>query len=157
MLVTEMSREECEDFLTRVGFGRLACARDNQPYIVPIYFASEPGRLYGFATMGQKIEWMRLNPLVCVEADEVLSPSEWKSVVAQGRYEDFPDRSEYSEQRQHAQSFLEKGRSLWWLSAFAAAQTRQQFDRDMTVFYCIHIESITGRHGRQDPVEQRQS
>ena len=155
MLVTEMSRQECEDFLARLGFGRLACTRDNQPYIVPIYFASEPGRVYGFATMGQKIEWMRSNPLVCLEADEVLSPAEWKSVVVLGRYEDFPDTSAYSEQRERAQSLLEKGRPLWWLTAFAAAQTRQRADREMTVFYCIHIEEITGRHGREDPVEQR--
>jgi hypothetical protein len=75
MLVTEMSRKECEDLLVRLNFGRLACAFDNRPCVVPIYFALEPSRLYGFATMGQKIEWMRLNPLVCVEADEVLSPT----------------------------------------------------------------------------------
>lgn len=155
MLVTEMSRQECEDFLAGLGFGRLACARDNQPHVVPIYFASEPGRLYGFAKMGQKIEWMRSNPLVCIEADEVLSPAEWKSVVVRGRYEDFPDTPAYSEQRQRAQALLEKAKSLWWLTAFAAAQTRQRADREMTVFYCIHVDEITGRHGRQDPVEQR--
>ena len=52
MLVREMSQKECEGLLTRLGFGRLACARSNQPYVVPIYFASDSGLLYGFATMG---------------------------------------------------------------------------------------------------------
>jgi uncharacterized protein len=155
MLVREMNRQECDDVLKRLSFGRLACARDNQPYIVPIYFASEPGRLYGFATMGQKIEWMRLNSLVCVEADEVQSHTDWTSVVVRGRYEEFPDTPEYSSRRQQAQSRLEKIRSLWWQVGFAAAQTRGRFDRDITVFYCIHIEDISGRRASPDPVEHR--
>ena len=67
MLISEMSGEECRDLLSRLGFGRLACAHQNRPYIVPIYFAYEPDHLYGFATMGQKVEWMRSNPLVCVD------------------------------------------------------------------------------------------
>ena len=71
MLLREMSREECDDLLRRLGYGHLACAHDNQPYVVPIYFVSDRGHLYGFSTKGQKIEWMRLNPRVCVEADEV--------------------------------------------------------------------------------------
>ena len=153
MLETEMSRQECEDLLARLGLGRLACARDNQPYIVPIYFASEPGYLYGFSTMGQKIESMRLNPLVCVEADEIRSHIEWASIVVQGRYEEFPDTPEYSKRRQKAQSMLEEKRSLWWQPGFAAVQTRARFDRDITVFYCIHIEQVSGRRAWPDPVE----
>ncbi len=155
MLVREMSRKECEDLLARLGFGRLACVRDNHPYVVPIYFVSESGRLYGFATTGQKIEWMRLNPFVCVEADEVLSHTAWRSVIVQGRYEEFPDTPEYAELRRLAQSRLETIRSLWWQPGFAAAQTRGRFDRDISLFYCIHIEEISGRLASPDPVEHR--
>jgi uncharacterized protein len=153
MLVREMSRSECEGLLARLGFGRIACARDNQPYIVPMYFASDPGHLYGFTTMGQKIEWMRLNPLVCVEADEVLSHSKWASVVVQGSYEEYPDIPEYADRRQLAQSMLEKARSLWWQTGVAAAQTRPDFDRDVTTFYCIHVKEISGHCASSDPVE----
>ena len=153
MLVTEMSEQECHEFLKRVSFGRLACARDNQPYVIPIYFAFEPDHLYAFATMGQKIEWMRSNPLVCVEVDEVQSHVHWSSIVLQGRYEEFPDTPEYATRRQQAQTLLEK-RSLWWQTGFAAAQTRPKFDRDIPVFYCIHIEEISGRRVSADPVER---
>jgi nitroimidazol reductase NimA-like FMN-containing flavoprotein (pyridoxamine 5'-phosphate oxidase superfamily) len=149
-----MNRDECEELLTRLKFGRLACARDNQPYIVPTYFAFAPGCLYRFATMGQKVEWMRKNPLVSVEVDEVRSHIDWTSVVVRGRYEEFPDTPEYSKQRQHAQSILEKVRALWWQTGFAAAQTRGRFDRDITVFFCIHVEEITGRRASTDPVER---
>jgi nitroimidazol reductase NimA-like FMN-containing flavoprotein (pyridoxamine 5'-phosphate oxidase superfamily) len=151
MLINEMSRQECHDLLARVDVGRLACARENQPYIVPIYFAYESDCLYGFATMGQKIEWMRSNLLVCVEVDEVRSHIDWASVVVRGRYEEFPDTPSYSKQRQKAQSMLEKVMSLWWKTGFAAAQTRGRFNRDITIFYCIHIEEISGHRASPDP------
>ncbi len=153
MRIDEMPKQECRDLLARLGFGHLACAHENQPYIVPVYFAYELDHLYGFATMGQKIEWMRLNPLVCLQADEVRSPLEWLSVVALGRYEELPDKPErFSKMRQRAQALLEK-RSMWWQAGFAAAQTRQQFSRRFPVFYCIHIQQITGHRASPDPIE----
>jgi hypothetical protein len=152
MLISEMSRQECCDLLARLGFGRLACARENQPYIVPIYFAYEPDRVYGFTTMGRKVEWMRSNPLVCIEADEVRSHVEWASVVVHGRYEELPDELEYSEMRERAQSLLGQ-RWMWWQTGFATAQTRGQFTEGIPVFYCIHIEEISGHRASPDPVE----
>lgn len=152
MLVREMSKQECDEFLGRSNFGRLACARDNQPYIVPIYFAFEPGHLYGFATVGQKIEWMRSNPFVCIEVDEVQSHVHWSSVILRGRYEELPDTPEYAARRRQAESLLEK-RSLWWQTGFAAAQTRPRFDRDIPVFYRIAIDEVSGRCVSADPVE----
>src|SRR5262245_54151651 len=71
MLVQEMTEAECLNTLARTRLGRLACAHQNQPYIVPIYFAYEQPYLYAFTTPGQKVEWMRYNPLVCLEVDEV--------------------------------------------------------------------------------------
>ncbi|HEY6264225.1 MAG TPA: pyridoxamine 5'-phosphate oxidase family protein [Candidatus Acidoferrum sp.] len=112
MLVREMNPQECRDLLTRLGSGRLGVARNNQPYVIPIYFVYEPEHLYGFSTVGQKIEWMRTNPLVCVEADEVVSNNNWASVVVLGRYEELPDKSEYATLRVHARSVLEK-RAMW--------------------------------------------
>ena len=152
MLVRDLSKDECSDLLKRLGFGRLGCASKNQPYVIPIYFAYEPDQLFGFSTAGQKIEWMRSNPLVSVEADEVHSHMAWTSVVVRGRYEEYPDTPEYSKVRQQAQSVLEK-RSLWWQTGFAAAQTRGKFDRDLPVFYSIHIEEISGHQASPDPVE----
>jgi len=38
-------------------------------------------------------------------------------------------------------------------TGFAAAQTRGTFDRDIPVFYCVHIEEISGHRAAPDPVE----
>ena len=62
MLINEIPEVECLEVLSRVSVGRLGCANDNQPYIVPVYFAYEPGSVYVFSTPGKKIEWMRANP-----------------------------------------------------------------------------------------------
>ncbi len=87
MLISEMSSEECRDMLSRQGFGRLACAHQNRPYIVPIYSAYQPDPSTASRTLGQEVEWMRSNPLVCVEVDEVLSHFRWSSVVVVGHYD----------------------------------------------------------------------
>ena len=75
---------------------RLACARDDQPYVVPVYVAYQESAevepcLYGFTTVGQKVEWMRTNPRVCVEVDEVEAGDRWRSVILTGRYEELPE------------------------------------------------------------------
>jgi nitroimidazol reductase NimA-like FMN-containing flavoprotein (pyridoxamine 5'-phosphate oxidase superfamily) len=69
MIIQEMSREDCFAVIARTRLGRLACAREGQPYVVPLYFvhdrpASGEDYLYSFSATGQKIEWMRANPLV---------------------------------------------------------------------------------------------
>ena len=60
MFIHEMTIDECSNALEKGSLGRLACAQDNQPYIVPINFAFDGAYIYGFTTLGQKIEWTRL-------------------------------------------------------------------------------------------------
>lgn len=152
MLIHEMKPQECRELLARVGMGRLGCARNNQPYVVPIYFAYEPDHLYGFSTLGQKIEWMRDNPLVCIEADEVRTHNQWASVVVLGRYEELPKKPEYAESRRQAQSVLEK-RAMWWQTGYAASQSRIKPKPAAPIFYCIHIEELSGHSAAPDTIE----
>ena len=152
MLIRDMSPEECRQMMTRISFGRLACARNDQPYVVPIYFSYEPDHLYSFTTVGRKIEWMRANPKVCVEVDEIVNHFQWMSVIVTGRYQELPNTKELSSDRLHALMALEK-RMLWWQTAMAAKQlpTRQQAAEPL--FYCIHIDSMTGHRAVPDAVE----
>lgn len=93
MMIREMSREDCLRVLPRGRLAGLACAREHQPFIVPVYLAYQEasGCLYSFTTPGQKVAWMRANPLVCVELDEVAAHDQWVSVIAIGRYEELPE------------------------------------------------------------------
>jgi nitroimidazol reductase NimA-like FMN-containing flavoprotein (pyridoxamine 5'-phosphate oxidase superfamily) len=40
---------------------------------------------------GQKIDWLRANPQVCIQVGEIKNNEVWWSVVVEGRYEEFPD------------------------------------------------------------------
>jgi nitroimidazol reductase NimA-like FMN-containing flavoprotein (pyridoxamine 5'-phosphate oxidase superfamily) len=153
ILVQNLQRQECLDFLKQIGFGRLGCAHDNQPYVVPIYFAYESEQLFGFSTEGQKIEWMRENPLVCVLADDIKSEQESTSVLLMGRYEELPDNPQYAALRLRGHELLEK-RSLWWRLAIASSQTRDEHLRVLPVVYRIQIEEITGHRVSADQESQ---
>lgn len=152
MLITEVTSQECREILARQGFGRLGCSLNNQPYVVPIYFAYEGDQLYGFSTFGRKIEWMRQNPKVCVEVDDVTTSVSWASVILDGRYEELPDTREYNSVRQRAYTLLEK-RALWWQIARAASQFQGRHKPIPPIFYCIHIEAVTGHRAVPDPAE----
>jgi len=73
MLVHPLTSEQCHDVLSRAHLARLACSRADQPYVVPVSFAydSDSQCLFSFSAVGKKIEWMRENPKVCLEIDDV--------------------------------------------------------------------------------------
>jgi uncharacterized protein len=134
MFIQQMTVDECRAELQDINFGRLACARDNQPYIVPVYFAFDGQHLYGITTPGQKIEWMRSNPRICLEIDERPSHNLWMSIVVLGRYEELPDVPEYARVRAQALETLQK-RTMWWEPACIPPA---QQPRRTPVFYRIH-------------------
>jgi nitroimidazol reductase NimA-like FMN-containing flavoprotein (pyridoxamine 5'-phosphate oxidase superfamily) len=143
MQIEKISTKECRWILMRQPIGRLACSREDQPYIVPIYLVYEPDHLYGFTTEGQKIEWIRSNPKVCVEVDEIASQFQWESVILKGQFRELPDLPRFAEERLHARKLLEQ-RSLWWETAFAARQLKSGSQLIPPVFYRVEIESMTG-------------
>lgn len=153
MIIHEMTGEECHEFLRQMKFGRLGCARDRQPYVVPIYFASDRKHLYCFSTIGQKISWMRANPLVCVEVDEVVNQLHWKSVVVLGKYEELGDAPSCVNAREYALELLQK-RAIWWQPAYAATKDRGSRDALTPVFYRIQIKQVTGHRGTPDSFEE---
>ena len=153
MFIHEMTRGECNEMLGRAKFGRLGCARDNQPYVLPLNFAfDEGGYLYGFTTLGQKIDWMRSNPLVCCEVDEVKNHNQWSSVIVFGRYEELPDTPEFDVARRHAHGFLQQ-RAMWWEPAYIS-QEHQDTPHSLTpIFFRIKMENVTGHRATSDNSE----
>ena len=91
MEINEMTSEECSAFLERASLGRLGCSFENHPYVVPIHFDYDDTYLCAFSTFGQKVKWMRANPKVCVQTDEIQNQDEWISVIVYGEYEELPD------------------------------------------------------------------
>jgi nitroimidazol reductase NimA-like FMN-containing flavoprotein (pyridoxamine 5'-phosphate oxidase superfamily) len=161
MVIREMSREECLRVLAEARLTRLGCARENQPYVVPVYLAyQEPSGgeacLYGFTTLGQKIEWMRANPLVCVEVDEVAAPDRWVSVIAFGRYEELPETAGREDgrldERLRAYQALQT-EAAWWepgSTAWAARAHRDAAGPYVPIYYKVRIDRVTGHEATPD-------
>lgn len=66
-----MPAEECEALLTRAEVLRLGLADDDGPYVVPVSFGYENGRLYVHGPLdGRRIDAVKNDPRVCFEVDE---------------------------------------------------------------------------------------
>jgi uncharacterized protein len=143
MLIHELSIEECTEYLGRTSVGRLACALYHQPYIVPIHFSFDAERrcLYAFSMLGQKIEWMRKNPRVCLEVDEITSKDHWTTVLVFGRYHEITRAQKDTDEREHVERLFQI-RPEWWLPAAGRVPSREHHDM---VLYRIEIDRLTGR------------
>ena len=144
MLIQEMTEPECRAMLARTSVARLACAQNNQPYIVPLRVDLDGEFLYGYATLGQKIEWLRQNSLVCLECDEVFSHGQWASVVVFGQYEELPNTPEYAGPRAVAERLFQR-HPMWWEPAAVPLAAHEQRAR---VVFRVRIGRVTGRRAR---------
>jgi nitroimidazol reductase NimA-like FMN-containing flavoprotein (pyridoxamine 5'-phosphate oxidase superfamily) len=146
MVVHEMTEDECREVLRRAAVGRLACSRGNYPYVVPISIDFDGDHLYSFSTLGQKIVWMRSNPNVCVQVDEIADRFHWTSVVAYGQYEELRANDDHQAAREHARHLFEP-RPEWWQPAAAKARAPEHH---VPIVYRIAIERLTGRRAQRD-------
>jgi nitroimidazol reductase NimA-like FMN-containing flavoprotein (pyridoxamine 5'-phosphate oxidase superfamily) len=143
MVVHELTTTECRDALQRADLGRLACVNGDQPYIVPIHFSFDAGRncLYAFSVLGQKIDWMRQQPKVCLAVEDLTDKNHWTTVLVFGRYEELTDSAD-DKAALEAVMELFKQRPEWWLPAVAKVGTRESHE---TVIYRVTIDQLTGR------------
>jgi uncharacterized protein len=141
MQIHELTVSECREVLKNTRIGRLACARDNQPYVVPVHVHLDGDYLYSFATLGQKIAWMRENPKVCVQVDAIRDQFHWTTVVVFGRYDELIHMPSLEAARQRARELFE-GRPEWWQPASTKSLSQE---RGMPVIFRIQIDRVTGR------------
>ncbi|MCE9604961.1 MAG: pyridoxamine 5'-phosphate oxidase family protein [Planctomycetia bacterium] len=182
MVIREMAPSACLKVLAGAKLARLACAHENQPYIVPTHLAYHEASesLYGFTTRGRKVEWMRANPLVCVEVDEVLDFDQWVSVIVIGEYEELPAALEterltlrspehprnlvavtaaaeprqptFADRRREAWTALNT-LPMWWQPGSDVWATRPGQDTTASlepIYYRVRIKSITGHMAADD-------
>ncbi|MET1028842.1 MAG: pyridoxamine 5'-phosphate oxidase family protein [Dongiaceae bacterium] len=149
MLITEMSRQDSIDLLVRLRVGRLACSHQGQPYITPLHWEYDDGYLYGFSTLGQKISWMRTNPLVCVEFEELASPQNWATVLVAGKYEELSDTPQDEELRGLAHDLFQK-RPVWWEPGYVKTALSEKPRPMDFLYFRIRIDQISGHRGNPD-------
>lgn len=138
--VQEMVNSEIEELLARVGYGHLACARDNRPYIVPIHYVYDKPDIYIYTTDGLKTEIIRANPYVCLQVEEIVDNDDWRSIIVNGDAEEITDRKEREEVVKLIRStnpFLTPAISIRWMDNWIR--------ENVEVVYRIKPHLITGR------------
>lgn len=142
MRIVPISPKECSELLERISFGRLACSLNDQPYVVPVAFSYENDFVYVFPTLGKKVEWMRKNPKICLQVDELGNHSNWLSVVVTGAYVELAE-PQYSAEREHARDLLGQN-SEWYLNALAERRNKTSDLEIEPVFFRIHVTAMSG-------------
>ena len=100
------NRKEMDAIIAASPVCRVAMARDNQPYLVPLSFGYDGHAVYiHTAAVGKKIDFFETNPLVCVEFEHHVQlrahSSEackfsfsFECVIAEGTIEELVDAPE---------------------------------------------------------------
>ena len=148
-MMTDMTDLECRALLTSETLGRLGCSRDNQAYVVPISYVLEQGTIYAFSSIGQKIDWMRDNPRICLQVDRIRTRLDWISVLVFGRFEEIPDDELHTRERETAWDILNK-RPNWWEPAFTTTIKAGRARQMKPLYFRIRIDSITGCRMKAD-------
>ncbi|GAB4092562.1 pyridoxamine 5'-phosphate oxidase family protein [Flaviaesturariibacter terrae] len=89
-----MNPEEIESFLRTQLVGRIGCHADGITYVVPISYTYDGSYIYCHSAPGRKIDMMRKNPNICFQTDEFTELANWKSVIAQGVFEEITSDTE---------------------------------------------------------------
>jgi hypothetical protein len=78
-----MDPDEMQRLLKKYSHGRLGLAFQNEPYVVPVSYGYDQGRIFFHsAKQGKKVDFMRRNNKVCFEVDEYQKG--WASVICYG-------------------------------------------------------------------------
>jgi nitroimidazol reductase NimA-like FMN-containing flavoprotein (pyridoxamine 5'-phosphate oxidase superfamily) len=91
--------EEIERLLRESIVGRIACCDhgvhgDGRPYLVPLAYGYDGESIYAHSGPGRKLDLMRAEPRVTFEVDSATTPDRWRSVIAEGTFEEIADAGE---------------------------------------------------------------
>src|SRR5712691_1786656 len=138
--VEDIAPAEMHALLMRASFGHLGCALEGRHYVVPMNYAYDGKELYFFTTEGMKTSFISVNPQVCLQVEEIIDSSHWRSVMIIGRAE----RLTKSEDMERAmQQIVERNPSL--TPAISSTQLDTWGRAVDIALYRIQPELIDGR------------
>lgn len=131
--------DEIESLLHSAIVGRIACCDhglggDGRPYLVPLAFGYDGESVYAHSGPGRKLDLMRAEPRVTFEVDEAAAPDRWRSVIAEGEFEEIDDPAE-----------RERALRAIYRAPAALPDLGQQ-----TVVYRIRLTAKSGRYETPD-------
>ncbi len=102
-MIGALNESQVKGMLCSQALGRLACIKDNQPYIMPVIYTYDGDYIYAQADEAEPLNLLRENPNVCFETDRYNHFNDWQSVVVLGAYEELDE-----EEKQKAETLLSR-------------------------------------------------
>lgn len=85
MTVDPLSREDALGLLANAPVAHIGLISDGRPYVTPMSFVVDEDKILFRTVAGKKLEALRQDPRVCIEASKFDSESgEWASVIVTG-------------------------------------------------------------------------
>jgi uncharacterized protein len=136
--IRELPAEQIEALLRTAIVGRIACcghgaAGDGRPYLVPLAYGYDGDAVYAHSGPGRKLDFMRAEPRVTFEVDQAVAPDRWRSVIAEGTFEEIDD----PRQRDAALKVIYGTEGIPDLGS-------------QTIVFCIRLTSRSGRYETPD-------
>jgi nitroimidazol reductase NimA-like FMN-containing flavoprotein (pyridoxamine 5'-phosphate oxidase superfamily) len=138
--IEEMRASEAREVLGQLNFAHLAMAKDNLPYVVPVHYAFDGDDLFVYTTEGKKADIIRVNPEICLQAEDVVDNENWKSVMVFGTAEQITDEDTRQQALDHILKInprLTPAISIRWMDSWVR--------ENIEVIYRIKLRSVTGR------------
>lgn len=145
-MLGELNESQMNNLLSSQVVGRIACADDAQPYIVPVTYTFDGTYIYGQTNEGLKLDILRKNPNVCFEVDQMNDMANWQSVVVYGTFEELNEK----EAQEAREVLFTRVMPLMTSATIHAHEHKEPSNLDDSnrikqVMYRIHINRKTGR------------
>ena len=143
-----LDQKECVAFLEENYIGRLAYISGGSPLIVPLtyFYDAETNSITSYSSEGHKIKEMRKNITVCLFIDEISSITNWKSVLAQGTFEELSSIDAKHMLHQFSDGVKKVIRKKYDEKPNCISEFSAKIDtEDTPIVFRIHITELTGK------------
>ncbi|MDB5525210.1 MAG: hypothetical protein JWM58_2973 [Rhizobium sp.] len=140
MNIQIMNADDCLSLIHGQRMGRLACCKQDRPYVVPVHYVCSGALIFSFSMPGQKLDFMRSNPNVCFEVERIERSDKWRCVLVEGIFHEFTAR----EDQQQAWEIL-KEHNDWWEVGSQLVQGQEHEGERKPAFFSITMDSVSGR------------
>ena len=135
-MIIPISRDEASELLANSRIGRLGCADEKGPYVVPVNYVFDGENIYVHSMPGRKLAALQANPKACLQVDEIIDEYHWRSAIAFGTYQDVTDPVERS---RAVRTLLARFPHLTPVESVPVHDGQSS-----VILFRIHVEEVTG-------------
>ena len=137
-MIKELDEKAVRKLLKEQKFGHLGCTiAGGEPYIVPVNYLFQDGKIYIHSLPGKKLDALRENGKTCFQVEKIEDCFRWQSVIAFG---EFQEVKRTNEKIKIMQEFSRKFERLTPVEAMI----EEEWNLGGLVVFRINIKRITG-------------